>query len=107
MTGAVVRRWEATIARDQVLEWRDTLLERVFPKMKAINGFRALRVHAQHDQDPCRVTVFTEWDDMLCVRRFAGDDPAKAVIPDFMEPFFRSYDETATFHDELVLEASR
>ena len=44
---------------------------------------------------------------MAAIKALAGDDPAKTYLPDFMEPFFPSYDERATFHDEVVLEVTR
>ncbi len=107
MTGAVVRRWEASIARADVPAWLDTFRTRAFPGMSAVEGFKGIRVHLQRDGDPCRLTVFTEWNDMAAIKRYAGETPEKTVMPDFMAPFFSSYDATASFHDELELETSR
>jgi hypothetical protein len=73
--------------------------------MRDVEGFCGITVHAEREGDPCRLTVMTAWDDMEAVKRFAGQAPAKTVMPDFMAPFFPSYDGEATFHDEVLLEA--
>ena len=107
MTGSVVRRWEARIARADVQAWQETFLSKAFPGMRAVEGFQGIRVLVERDRDPCRLTVMTEWTDMQAIKRYAGETPEKTVMPDFMAPFFPSYDATASFHDELVLEASQ
>jgi hypothetical protein len=106
MTGGVVRRWEAMIARSEVSAWLDTFRTRAFPGMRAVEGFKGIRIHLQRDGDPCRLTVFREWSDMAAIKRYAGETPGKTVMPNVMAPFFASYDATASFHDELELETS-
>lgn len=107
MTDAVVRKWEAQIARRDVVAWKDTFMDRVFPTMRAIEGFRGISVMVAQDGDPCRMTVLTRWADMQAIEALAGDDPGRTYLPDFMEPFFPSYDERATFHDEVLLEMAQ
>jgi antibiotic biosynthesis monooxygenase len=106
MTGGVVRKWEATMARKDVDRWRETFLSRVYPGMSAIAGFKGIRVLLSRDADPCRMTVLTTWDDMAAVESFAGKDPARTVLPDFMAPFFPDHSPKATFHDDLPLEVN-
>jgi len=104
MTGAIVRRWEATMARGDIGAWLETFRARAFPGMRAVDGFRDIRIHAEQGADPCRVTVLTTWQDMEAVRSYAGDAPARTVMPDFMAPFFKDYDAEARFYDELLVE---
>jgi len=105
MSGAVVRRWEASVARGDIGAWVATFRDRVLPGMRAVQGFRSVTFLAERDADPCRVCVLTRWDDMDAVRRFAGDAPARTVLPDFMARFFTEHDAEATFHDEVLVEA--
>lgn len=105
MTGCVVRRWEARVARSDLDGWVATYRDRVLGHVRTVDGFQSVAFHAERDGDPCRVTVFMKWDDMDAVKRFAGNDPAKAVIPDFMQPFLLDTDKRATFHDEILFEA--
>ncbi len=107
MTGPLVRRWEAVSARADLGDWVATYRDRVLPAMKDVPGFLGVTFHAERDADPCRITVLTAWADMDAVKAFAGDDPARAVVPDFMARFFVDHDATASFHDELLLESNR
>jgi len=90
--------------RADIGAWLETYRARVLPHVKEVAGFRSVTFHAAREGDPCRVTVVTRWDDMGAVRRFAGDDPARTVLPDFMAPFFPDDGAEASFHDEVLLE---
>ena len=107
MTNAVIRKWEAHIARTDVSAWKDTFMSRVLPMMRDVEGFRGISVLASRDGEPCRMTVLTRWADMDAIKRFAGDDPGRTYLPDFMERFFPAYEKRATFHDEVVLEVTQ
>ena len=104
MSGAVVRRWEATVARGDLDGWIDTFRARVLPGMCALDGFRSVSFLAKRDDDPCHVVVLTKWRDMAAITRFAGENAARTVLPDFMARFFKTYDAEATFYDEVFRE---
>ncbi|WP_372571372.1 antibiotic biosynthesis monooxygenase [Ruegeria jejuensis] len=106
MSVPVIRKWQATIARDDVAAWKETFERRVLPNMRAVDGFRGITVLTERGGEPCRMTVLTAWEDMEAVQRFAGENPARTVMPDFMAPFFPTYDAEASFHDEIMAEAS-
>ncbi len=104
MSDAVVRRWEAVVARDDIQEWIDTFRARALPGMQAVDGFNSVSFLVRRDQDPCHVVVLTKWRDMAAVAAFAGKEAAKTVMPDFMAKYFKSYDAEATFYDEVLQE---
>ncbi|OAN75867.1 hypothetical protein A8B78_15615 [Jannaschia sp. EhC01] len=106
MSGPVVRKWEASIARADIAGWVKTYRDRVLDHVRAVPGFQDVTFLAERDDDPCRVTVLMTWDDMDAIRAFAGDDPAQTVLPDFMAPFFPDYDTRATFHDRVLVETA-
>ncbi len=105
MSDAVVRRWEAVVARDDVPEWVETFRARALPGMRAVDGFKSVSFLVRRDQDPCHVVVLTKWRDMAAIAAFAGKEAAKTVMPDFMAKFFKSYDAEATFYDEVLQES--
>lgn len=107
MTETVMRTWHAKVARGDLRDWVAAYRDRVLDGMRGVDGFRAVTFLAARDGDPCDVTVLTEWDDMDAVRRFAGDDAARAVVPDFMERYFVAADATAGFHDVILQEAGQ
>ncbi|MCC1492297.1 hypothetical protein [Cognatishimia sp. F0-27] len=94
------------MGRDDVEAWVETYRARVLDQVRAIDGFRAVEFLVAREGDPAAVTVLTTWDDMGSVRAFAGDDPARTVLPDFMVRFFTSHDARATFYDQVLLETT-
>ncbi|GAB5449123.1 antibiotic biosynthesis monooxygenase [Gymnodinialimonas sp.] len=106
MSDVVVRKWEATVARANLAQWVQTYRARVLEAVRRVEGFRDVTFLAEREADPCRVTVLMTWESMDAIRRFAGEDPAKTVLPDFMVPFFATHDARATFHDRLLLETA-
>ena len=106
LDGGVVRRWEATVARSDLGDWIQTYLDKVLTQVRNVDGFRGVTFLAERERDPCRVSVLTTWDDMGAVTRFAGQEPARAVVPEFMTRFFIESDPEAPFHDVLLQEAN-
>ena len=104
MSGSIVRRWEATVARVDLDDWVETFRERVLPSMRKVSGFRDVTFLAKCNEDPSHVIVLTKWRDMAAVVAFAGEHAAKTVLPDFMARFFVDSDEEATFYDEILRE---
>lgn len=92
------------MARADVDAWVETFRARVLPGMRAVNGFRGVSFFARRDDDPCHVMVLTKWRDLAAIESFAGDQPNRTVLPEFMAKFFKSYDEEATFYDEVLRE---
>ena len=72
--------------------------------MQALDGFLNVTFLARRDGEPCQVKVQTRWRDMAAITAFAGETPAKTVLPDFMAPFFKTYDDEASFYDEVLQE---
>ncbi len=72
--------------------------------MRRVPGFCSISIHAERDTEACRVTVQTTWDSMEAIRAYAGDYPAKAVVPDFLADFLLEYDSEVSFHGESILQ---
>ena len=104
MSGAVVRRWEARVARGDLIDWVETFRARVLPDMRAVDGFQDVTFLARRDEDPCHVIVLTKWRNMAAVVAFAGDHAARTVLPNFMARFFKTHDSEATFYDQILRE---
>ena len=104
MSGAVVRRWEARVARSDLIDWVETFRARVLPDMRAVDGFQDVTFLARRDEDPCHVIVLTKWRNMAAVVAFAGDHAARTVLPNFMARFFKTHDSEATFYDQILRE---
>ena len=66
---------------------------RVLPALKAIEGHREARVLRREDRGRVEFLVMTFWDSMEAVRRFAGDDPERAVVEPEARAVLAEYDD--------------
>jgi hypothetical protein len=68
----------ATGGERSVAYFRNILL----PKLQSLDGHRGamLRTRGAREGEEVEVTVLTFWDSMASIRRFAGADPATAVV---------------------------
>jgi hypothetical protein len=104
MIGNIARKWEAKVARADLAEWVITCRAGVLDDVRSVDGFVDVTFLAERKGDPCKVTVPTAWRDMDAVDRFAGDDPARMVLPGYMARFLPDYDVRAALHDQLLTE---
>ena len=80
--------------------FRETLV----PQLTGIPGHRGALVVTRPDRGEVAITVFTFWDSMEAIARFAGDTPGRAVV----EPEARailSWFDGEVVHQEVSLAA--
>ena len=90
MTGRMVRRREARVARADLDGWVATYRDRVPDRVKKADGFPNVAFRTERGGDPCRVTVLMNRDDT-----------------DFIQPFLTDAGTRATFQDEILPEANQ
>jgi heme-degrading monooxygenase HmoA len=77
MPGVIARLWRGVTGSDADSAAYLRHLERnVLPQLALIAGYRELKVLMRGHE----VMVITFWESMEAVRRFAGDDPERAVV---------------------------
>jgi heme-degrading monooxygenase HmoA len=99
----VVRAWrgQAATAEDADAYVRH-LSDSVFPELARIAGHRGARLLRRDLDGPAEFLVLTSWDSMEAVRRFAGDEPERAVVEPAARAVLSDFDESVR-HYEVVL----
>ena len=69
------------------------LTANVLPALKAIDGHREARVLRREEGGRVEFLVMTFWDSMAAIRRFAGDDPERAVVEPEARAVLAEYDD--------------
>lgn len=69
----------------------------VFPELKKIAGHKGAQVLRRNQE----FLVITFWESMDAIRRFAGDDPERAVVEPEAQAVLIDYDELVS-HYEVV-----
>lgn len=105
MSNVVVRNREGLIARGDISGWVETFRTRALETMDAICGFQSIEFLWAQRGDPARATLLFECGNMGAVKRVAGEEPTRAVVPGHMTPFFTADDERASFQDKVLREA--
>jgi heme-degrading monooxygenase HmoA len=65
----------------------------VLPALKRIEGHREVRVLRRAEGQRVEFMVITLWDSMDSIRRFAGEDPERAVVEPEARAVLAEYDD--------------
>jgi septum formation protein len=104
----IVRMWRARATAEKSCEYVDHATKKVFPALRAIDGFRGayLLRRTVEDVDGIELAVLTIWESMEAIRRFAGVKPERAVVEPEARAVLSSFDEVVT-HFEVVHRSER
>jgi len=79
--------------------YRRHLLTKVLPSLTVIPGHRGARVLRRDDGGHVEFVVMTFWDSMDAVRRFAGEEPGRAVVEPEARAVLAEYDERVRHYE--------
>ena len=99
----IVRTWAATTSREKNDQYLRTVRELVLPRFERAEGYLGAYFLRKDVGPVCHYLVLTYWESMDAVRLLAGDDPARAYIPDEIRAALDQCDDTAE-HFEVVIE---
>jgi uncharacterized protein len=99
--GTVVRMWKARCAAGDADRYVRHATTRVFPALRAIDGHRGAYLLRRAIDGAVEFVVLTLWQSMNAVRRFAGDEPERAVVEPEAKAILTAFDESVT-HFEIV-----
>jgi heme-degrading monooxygenase HmoA len=90
----VIRLWRGRAALDRADLYRRHFRSEVLPKLRDIEGFLSADLLERRLGDRVEFLVMTEWASWEAVRRFAGDDPERAVVEPDARRMLLEYDAT-------------
>lgn len=100
--GAFLRMWKTRTTAEKVDEYVLHATETVFPALKSIEGHRgSFLLRRAGENDHIEIVVLTLWESMDAIRRFAGDEPTKAVVEPAARKALSDFDDFVT-HFEVV-----
>jgi uncharacterized protein YciI/heme-degrading monooxygenase HmoA len=99
--GMILRMWRARSTSEKAGEYMQHATKRVFPALLAIEGYRAAYLLRRALDSAVEMVVLTIWDSMEAVRKFAGENPDKAVVEPEARAVLTSFDEFVS-HFEVI-----
>jgi len=97
----ILRLWKARSTVEKAGEYVQYATTKVFPVLSAIEGHRGAYLLRRTLNGATEFVVLTLWQSMEAVRRFAGDNPEKAVVDPPARAILASFDDSVT-HFEVV-----
>ena len=95
------RRWHGRVPADKAGRYLRLMAEVGLPDYRSTEGNRGAWCLHRCDGDVVHVEMFTLWDDLEAIRRFAGNELTKAKYYEF-DPDFLLELEPEVIHFEVI-----
>jgi len=97
----IARRWHGRVPAAKADEYLELMAIVGLPDYRSTQGNRGAWCLYRHEGDTVHVEMFTLWDDEESIRRFAGDDMARAKYYEFDRDFLLEL-EPEVVHFEVI-----
>lgn len=97
----ILRMWKGRSTVERADEYTRHASTKIFPALGAIDGYRGAYLLKRALGGTIEFIVLTIWESMDAVRRFAGNEPEKAVVDPAARAVLTDFDESVT-HFEIV-----
>ncbi|KAA9373870.1 hypothetical protein F5972_33390 [Microbispora cellulosiformans] len=98
----IARIWRASATPEGADGYERHFTGAVLPSLRGVAGHRGAYLLRRDADGRVEIEVMTLWDSMDAIRRFAGDDPATAVVEPAARAVLLGYDTTVTHHTVSV-----
>ena len=100
--GAVIsRQWRGVAKRSDADAYVSHLQAETFPQLALIPGFLNASILRRELAEGTEFRIITTWESIKAIRRFAGENPEHAVVPEKVQRMMVTYDQTVE-HYEVV-----
>jgi heme-degrading monooxygenase HmoA len=102
----ISRQWCGIARPDQAEAYLKHLRAETFPQLRAIAGFLGAAVYRREVSKAglpgVEFLVETRWASMEAIRRFAGTDPERAVVPEKAQAMMMEFDRVVRHYEVLA-----
>ena len=97
----ISRQWRGIAKRSEADRYISHLRAETFPQLAGIPGFINASILRREAAEGIEFQIVTTWESIEAIRRFAGENAQRAVVPEEVEKMMVSYDR-AVDHYEVV-----
>jgi heme-degrading monooxygenase HmoA len=97
----ISRQWRGIAKRSDADRYISHLRAETFPQLAAIPGFIDASILRREVAEGIEFQIVTTWESLEAIRKFAGENAQRAVVPEKVEKMMVSYDR-AVDHFEVV-----
>lgn len=95
----ISRQWTGLAKKEAANDYIAHLKNDTFRKLGTIPGFISASILKRELKDGVEFLIITEWDSIDAIRRFAGDNPETAVVPEPVRQMMIRYDQTVRHYE--------
>lgn len=97
----ISRHWRGIVKESDAGSYIAHLRNETFPQLSAISGFRGASILRRAVEEGVEFLIVTRWESIAVIRKFAGENPEVAVVPEKAQAMMVRYDRTVA-HYEVV-----
>jgi heme-degrading monooxygenase HmoA len=99
----IARSWSAETSPERAADYVRLLKAKVLPVLAAIEGHRGAYVLERVVAgERAEILVITLWESMDAVRKFAGDEPDRAVVTEEVRSILTRFDQDVKHYEVLL-----
>jgi heme-degrading monooxygenase HmoA len=96
----IMRVWHGYTARgENARRYEELLREVILPGIHRVEGYRGAYLSTRDVGEETEFVTVTLWESMAAIRRFAGEEYARAVIHEEARPLLTRYDESSIHYE--------
>ena len=95
----ISRHWGGVIKIEHTENYMQHLREVLFPKLSSITGFRNASILRRDTDGAVEFLIITNWESMEAIRKFAGESPHLAVVPEEVQRMTLHYDREVRHYE--------
>jgi heme-degrading monooxygenase HmoA len=98
----IVRSWSGFTLPSQAADYIRYLQETILPELRTIDGHRGAYILRRELETEVEFQVLSLWDSLDAIRRFAGQDPDSAVVPEPARALLERFDDRVRHYEVIA-----
>ena len=98
----IARLWHGVTTRENASQYEDLLRGEILPGIHRVEGYRGAYLLRREVPEEAEFVTLTLFESLDVVRRFAGEDPEAAVVPEEARRLLARFDRRSVHYTILV-----
>jgi heme-degrading monooxygenase HmoA len=95
----IARHWKGIAKSEFARAYTEHLMEETFPALNKLHGFISASILKRTVTNGVEFLIVTEWDSLLSIKAFSGEDTEIAVVPQTVQEMMVEYDQRAIHYE--------
>lgn len=97
----ISRQWRGVARNSDADRYVSHLRAETFPQLSKLRGFIKASILRRTVVDGVEFRIVTTWDSVEAIKRFAGEKPDTAVVPEQVQAMMVRFDQTVEHYEVL------